>query len=324
MRKTPTGGLTAALIAAAAGIVVLAPGLTEAQDGGGFVWDDGSDGGWAESFGGVQTFTKPSADAIMGFSLPNTVAAVTVAGGDAVKTGDLLVRGDDAEQLAILEQTRLRAESSLGIDRVTKQAELAEIEYTRLKQAFDGGGGSQLEVDRARLAWETSKIDLLTAELNQELERRRLVQAEALLDKYRIRAPFDGIVDEVLVDPGDTMDNAQPVVRVVRIDPLWIDVPMPVDQTLELGLSGGEPVWALVDTPDRSVVVRGEVIEVSPLADYASRSRRVRVAIENPDMLPPGLRVWVRFDDPGEAWNGSGEPATAKRDAPASITEPAR
>ncbi|MEM1330861.1 MAG: efflux RND transporter periplasmic adaptor subunit [Planctomycetota bacterium] len=284
-----------------------APSALVAQDGaaedlrwsGG--WSDG-DSAWAQSFGGVQTFTKPSADAIMGFTLPNLVTAVLVAGGDEVKQGDLLVRGDDAEQLSILEQTRIRAESNLAIDRVRKQVELAGIEYQRLKDAFEGGGGSQLEVDRARLAWETSEIDLETAELNQELERTRLDQAEALLEKYRLRAPFDGLVDEVLVDPGDTLDNAQPVVRVVRIDPLWIDVPVPVEQTLELGLTEGAPAWVLIDTPERGAPVSGEILEVSPLADYASRSRRVRVAIENPGMLPPGLRVWVRFSEPSGEW----------------------
>lgn len=275
---------------------------------------DPGESAWAESFAGELTFTKPSGDAVMGFSVPTTVTEVLVEGGQAVKAGELLLRGEDAEQLAIVEQTRLRAESALSLRRAQKQAELAKLEYERSQDAFKNGGVNQIEVDRAKLTWETAEIDVQTAQLNQTLEQTRLTQAEALLDKYRLSSPFDGVVDEVYRDVGTSMDNAQPVVRVVSVDPLWIDVPAPTAKSIELGLADGGDAWVLIDTPGEPIVVKGAIIEVSPVADYASRSRRVRVEVANPGLLPPGLRCWVRFTEPEGEWASDTTASVAGRD----------
>lgn len=273
---------------------------------------DPDESAWAESFAGVLTFTKPSGDAIMGFSVPTTVTEVLVEGGQVVREGDLLIRGEDTEQLAIVHQTKLRAESGLALQRAQKQAELAKVEYDRSRDAFQQGGVNQIEVDRARLTWETAEIDVRTAELNEDLEQTRLEQAEALLAKYRLAAPFAGAVDEVFRDVGTSMDNAQPVVRVVRIDPLWIDVPAPTETTIELGLKRGDDAWILLDTPGEPILARGEIVEVSPVADYASRSRRVRVELPNDELLPPGLRCWVRFTAPQGEWAAEPESPEAE------------
>ncbi|TVQ63733.1 MAG: HlyD family efflux transporter periplasmic adaptor subunit [Phycisphaerales bacterium] len=257
---------------------------------------DGS--AWARPFEGVQTFTKPSRDSVMGFNAPTSVVEILVRGGELVSQGQLLIRGNDAEQIAIVKQTRLRAESALQVERAQKAADLTVVEFESTLEAFDRGGGSQFELDRSRLSMETARIDVESAKLNQDLERVRLEQAEALLEQLRIVAPFDGIVEEVGVELGRSIDRAQPAVRVVSIDPLWIDVPAPAADTIRLGLSAGDSAWVLVDSPERRGVLEGRIIEVSPVADYASRSRRVRVEVENPEGLPPGLRVWVRFTEP--------------------------
>lgn len=295
--------VAAGAIALAAGGLALLASSASGQSGG---WGgerarfdpDGS--AWAQPFEGVQTFTKPSRDSVMGFNAPTSVVEILVRGGERVSRGQLLVRGNDAEQIAIVKQTRLRAESELQVQRAQKAADLASVEFESTQDAFERGGTSQFELDRSRLAMETARIDVESAKLNQDLERVRLEQAEALLEQLRIVAPFDGIVEEVGVELGRSIDRAQPAVRVVSIDPLWIDVPAPAAETIRLGLSAGDSAWVLMDSPERRGVLEGRIIEVSPVADYASRSRRVRVEVANPEGLPPGLRAWVRFTEPPE------------------------
>jgi len=293
------GALALAACGLAAGVLAAA---TPRGGGGldsGFRFDP-DESAWAEPFGGVQTFTRPSRDSVMGFNAPTRVVEILVRGGQRVTAGQLLIRGDDAEQLAIVRQTALRAESELQVERAQKAADLAAVEYGSTQDAYGRGGSSQFELDRSRLAMETARIDVETAKLNQALEHVRLDQARALLAQLRIEAPFDGIIDEVAVELGRSIDRAQPAIRVVSIDPLWIDVPAPAGETIRLGLKDGDPAWVLVDAPEARGVRVGRVIEVSPVADYASRSRRVRVEVENPGSLPPGLRVWVRFTEPDE------------------------
>ncbi|MEM9065556.1 MAG: efflux RND transporter periplasmic adaptor subunit [Planctomycetota bacterium] len=257
---------------------------------------------WAEGFDGAPSFTKPSADAVMGFTVATRVTQTLVKGGELVDEGQVLIRGDDGEQLAILDQTRMRVESDLTLRRATKEEALAKVEFERAQEGFERQGVSTRELDRARLTWETAEIGVETAKFNTQLERSRLVQARALLDQYRITAPFDGVVEEVYRVPGSSVDRTEAVIRVVRVDPVWIDVPVPTEETIARGLSDGDEAWVLIDTPDGGFLGSGKIIEVSPVADFASGTRRVRVELPNPGRLPPGLRCWTRFDTPSEGW----------------------
>ena len=47
----------------------------------------------------------------------------------------------------------------------------------------------------------------------------------------------------------------------------------------------------------------GTSTEVSPVAYFATRQRRVRVEVPNPDGWPAGLPAWVRFTAPDGEWS---------------------
>jgi len=265
-------------------------------------------------FGGSRTFTKPSKDAEIGFQVPTQVMEVPVSGGDRVEEGDLLIRGDDAEEMALLEIQKMRAETDLPVLRAQEQFELAKVEFEMQTEAYENGGATEQEVNRARVNMRIAELDVDQAKQNLEQERLQYERLKARSTRFRLTAPFDGRVASVEASPGDTVQESQPIVRVVRIDPLWIDVNAPVRQTIRMGLSEGDPAWAMVDVATGARVVKGRIIEVSPVAEFASRQRRVRVEIPNPEKWPPGLATWVRFDPPPARW----EKLTLTRgDAPA-------
>lgn len=255
-------------------------------------------------FGGDRFFTIPSKDAEIGFQISTQVTAVLVKGGQEVLHGAMLVRGDDAEEVALIEIQRQRSETDLPVRRAKEQAELAKVEYDLQVQAQQAGGATETEVNRARVNLRIAELDVEQAEENGMQERLQLGRLEARLTRFRLTAPFDGRVDSVVVVEGDTVGEGQPVVRVVQIDPLYIDVHAPVAETMTKGLREGDKAWALVDVPEGARVLEGKIIEVSPVAQFASRKRRVRVEVSNPEGWPPGLAAWVRFEDPGAAWEG--------------------
>jgi len=260
------------------------------------------------TFGGEKAFTRPSQDAIMGFALPTTLRELLVKGGDVVKRGDLLARGDDAEESALLESQILRADSKLPVDRAQKAVELQRFEYDQLLNLEREGGGSAQELERARLSLEAAKIDHETAKFNQEQERVQVARVEARVDRYRIRAPFDGTVDTIFVDIGTSLSDSDNVLRVVDIDPLEIDVAAPTELTLadetigRMDVSVGQPAWVLLDLPGRPRVLVGTVTEVSAVADSRSATRRIRVEVPNPSRILAGVTAYVRFTEPQGAW----------------------
>lgn len=256
-------------------------------------------------FAGVKAVTRPSRDAIMGFALPTEVREILVRGGESVRKGQLLVRGDDTEPVAGLELQRLTAASDFEVQKAEKVAEMTALTFARTEQARSGGGANQQELDRDRLARDAAKIDVEFERLRHAQQQIRVRQFEAAVDRLRLTAPFDGQVDQVMVDVGQIVRETEKILRIVQIDPVWIDVAAPTDTTVTHALKPGSKAWALVELGTRLVLLDAKVVEVSPVSDAASRTRRVRVELANPagpDQLVPGEPAWVRFTPPTDDW----------------------
>ncbi len=254
-----------------------------------------------KSFDGIKAVTRPSRDAIMGFSASTRVMELLVAGGQTVTKGQLLIRGDDAEDAIVVKLQELRSATDLPVQKAKKAAELAKIEYERYKEAQAKGSASPTEVDRARVSKEGADIDVGQAEVTQQQEAVQVDRLKARVEKLRIVAPFNGVVDQLSVDLGQTVSESDKIVRVVNVDPLWIDVPVPTGKTLDL--QSESKCWVLMDLPGQTSVRQGKVIEVSAVADAASGTRRVRVALPNPSKTVAGVTAYVRFSEPSEAWS---------------------
>jgi len=279
-----------------------APGLDERQ------WEK-----LLGAFGGSKGVSRPSQDAVMGFSLPTNVQATTVKeivkrGGMEVNAGDIILKGDDAEDRILLKLQEERVAKPLAVDRAKAAMELSEVEYNRVRDAFERGGSGTQEVDRARLQAQVSRIDWELAVSNDLQEKIQLERLQERVVRYNIVAPFDGTVDLVNADIGLVVGGNEKVVRVVDVDPLWVDVPVPTADRATWELSVGAKAWALASVAGVPRVVEARVIEVAPTADPASRTRRIRVEVPNPPStsaaaprLLAGEALWVRFTQPDQA-----------------------
>lgn len=262
------------------------------------------------AFAGTKGVSRPSQDAIMGFSLPTSVKEIARRSGEDVRKDDLIVRGDDGEDAALLKLQKSRVERPLPVERAKAAMDLAEVEYNRLKEVLARGGSGTQEVERARLSFEVARIDYLTAQNAFDQELIQLERMQARVDRYRLLAPFEGVVDTVNIDVGQVLEANEKVVRVVDVDPLWIDVAPSTEDQGTLALKPGDKAWLLCDVAGAARMGVGRVIEVAPTADPASRTRRVRVELPNPpgpSRLLAGEPVWVRFSAPREGWNAQSQ-----------------
>jgi RND family efflux transporter MFP subunit len=273
--------------------------------------EGGTKAGWqptataraAAEFGGEQCFTRASRAATLGFTFPVEIAEVKVRGGQRVKAGDLLVRARDEDVVAQRDLQKILADTGLEIARTKATLDQAEVELSAQEQLKERNRGTApIEYDRAKATVEVRRAEYELAKLQQTQQKLTLVAREAQLERYRIRAPFDGIVDSVAVDAGDVKRETDAVLRLVATEPLWMDVPTPTSLTLTLGLKAGDAAWVLLDTPGEPDVRVGRVIEVGAEADPGSSTRRVRVEVANPAGLPSGITAWVRFSEPSAEW----------------------
>lgn len=243
----------------------------------------------------VEAISEPSHDLELGFTVPGRVLEVLVRPGDRVKLGDALIRLDDREGAAQVRLFELRSESTLEADAAEAAWKLAVNEEGRVRDAHAKGGAAAFEVERAELESRRSFLAFELFKQRQQETAIQLQQARAQHDRFSLEAPLAGTVEEVLVEPGEMVEETRPVLRLVVIDPLRIDAPAPIG--VAAGLAVGGPAWIrFKDAPD-APPLEGRIVNIAAVADPGSETRRVRVEAANPGAMPAGSHVEVVFSD---------------------------
>lgn len=250
-----------------------------------------------ECFGQTEAITKARHDLRLGFTVPGKVLVRYVHPGDHIKKGDILIKLEDKEGLAQIAIWKFRSESNVGIDQAKASLELAQIEEDKTRELLAKNAANAHELKKAELTTQVQQLAVQKAQREQEEARRQLQITEAKHDSYTLRAPLDGVIEQILVDVGEVVENLQPMVELVVTDPLRVDVPVPLDQTMSLKV--GAPAWVQARVAEQlEPAVVGKIVHMANVADSASNTRLVRVEFPNPSNYPAGGQVVVSFTDP--------------------------
>jgi multidrug efflux system membrane fusion protein len=179
--------------------------------------------------------------------------------------------GDKVETHTILVQQYDAAEAAYLAQK--------RVDLKRLESAQKRGAATDLEVEHAKL-----EVQI----------------AEIRVDNMKLKSPIDGFVEKLEVEVGESIQALVDVIRIVKIDPLWVDVYVPQDKARDLKVDDN----ALVNfsEPDKTTLT-GKIIFVSRAADAASDTRRVRIEMPNTTGRPSGEHVLVSFNGIGEIKN---------------------
>ena len=146
--------------------------------------------------------------------------------GSRVKAGDELLRLDSATLRLSLEQSR--AEQA----REGSNLRYARAEFQRLDRLHQQKSASQSQYDKAR-------YDVEQAELAEQLARVQVRQIEAQLQRTHIFAPFDGVVNEHFIQPGEHVDAGEQALELVNPDQPDIRLRAPIAWARQLATRPG-------------------------------------------------------------------------------------
>ncbi len=236
----------------------------------------------------IEAITKPSQEVKLGFVRPGLLGKLLVKEGQAVKEGELLAQQDDSAEQAQLEQLKDSAEDLTRVKAAQSQLEQKKVDLTKMEDAFKKGASTLLEVQHARLDVIIGGFQLDVENFQRKQDALKQKELQLQIERMKIKSPVTGLVEEVLIHEGECSDALAKVVRVVKIDPLWVDVPMPLALTRKL------PIGAEVEVLFGAAPVKGKVIFMAAVADAASTTRLVRVEVPNPTGRPAGEHVAVK------------------------------
>ncbi len=212
--------------------------------------------------------------------LAGLVETVLVATQQSVRRGQVVARMQ-SPGLADVQHTYLQASA---------QHQLAKSALDRDEKLFaeDLIAKSRLEATRSRHQETSADI----AERTQAL--RATGMSDAAIGQLRggrgvasaiaLTAPLDGVVLEQLAVAGQRLDAAAPVMKIARLDPLWVEVQVPVDRLAGI-VNGAE---ASIPTAD----AKGRVVSVGRAVASGTQTVAVRVEVRNgAARLRPGQLV---------------------------------
>jgi len=266
----------------------------------------------AQEPAGVEAFSRPRRDVALSFMRPGVVAKVLVAEGDRVKAGQAIIQLDDSAERIQVEQLRAEAEDMIRIEAAQAQWNQTQVDLKKIERAFLSGGATELELQHAKLDVEIKRLTLELERFNKKQNELKYQEAKVMLDRMRMLSPIDGTVETVAVKEGEGVEALARVVRVVQTDPLWIDVPVPLEQGPH-GLAIGRAATVVFDSGDgEHRRATGKIIKIGSVADAAGGTLDVRVEVANPSHRPAGERVYVTFPPP-EAAGGIGPDVVTSR-----------
>ncbi|MFG0331613.1 MAG: efflux RND transporter periplasmic adaptor subunit [Phycisphaerales bacterium] len=249
---------------------------------------------------GYPAIAYPSRAMALSFTRPGVIAEIPVEENARVVKNEVLVRLKSDVQQHVVEVQRLAAENELAIETAEARLDLAEFDLNSQLEASQRDATSPRELERARIEHTVRRIELDDAK-RVHLQAKAAYERElAVLDEMTLKSPIDGHVIRIDHEVGEAVDGLEPVVRVVQIDPLWLDVEVPVALGMRIEPESSAVIhWRdLTDHPPFDA----RVVFVSPVVDSEANRIVVRVEVDNPDEIPAGLHATVQFPEAQEAF----------------------
>ena len=230
---------------------------------------------------------EPQRVAEIGSPVIGVVETLLVERGDRVTKGQVIavLRGDVERAAVGVAQSRADAEAE-------EQAASAAAAHARqrLIRAKDLHGQNFISdnaLDQAKV-----ESDLADRKLAQLRDQRRIPARErelasTQLAQRTIRSPFDGVIVERYVSPGERVET-KPLLRVAQVDPLKVLVVVPASLYGRVSVGAGVAV-----TPQlpNAAPLRARVTLVDALIDAPSNTFRIQLELPNPERnVPAGLR----------------------------------
>jgi multidrug resistance efflux pump len=281
----------------------------------------------------------------VGSRVGGRVKSVRAEEGFMVRAGDVLVELEPydlierrAEAAAVLAERSARldelvagprpqeiAAARASVEAAAAQRDLAQLNFDKVKKSFEGGAASPEELDRA-----TQQLKSATAELERATQQHKLLeagtrpeeiaQAKAALEQAKaslsaierqveelvVKAPLDGRVEAVDLEPGDLIAANAPVLSLTDLRTVWVRAFVP---ERHLNLQNGQAVRVTVDSfPGRSFRARVTFIasqgEFTPSNVQTPEERskqvfRIKATLEEgTDVLRPGMAADVWLEGP--------------------------
>ncbi len=182
-----------------------------------------------------------------------TLERVFVEEGQKVKKGTLLAQINDSGLQEQLEQLEI-------------QTNFAKENFERVQRLWENNIGSEIQYLKSKADYETSQ--------------KGVDQMSDMLSKTKIYAPFDGIIDEIISNPGSSMvPGISQILRLVNLETVYAEAFVSEKYISNVSAE----TEALVRIPLLEKEIKSVITQTGNFINPNNRTFRIEVPVENPD-----------------------------------------
>lgn len=211
------------------------------------------------------------------------VTGLSVARGDRVTAG---------QPLLVMESPSFVSQQRDYLQAVQQEV-LATREFNRNSRLIESNAVAQRVLEASQT--EARQASIVVA------ERRQMLRLSGLLDEaiskltteaainasLSVAAPRPATVVDIVVSPGQRVEQTAPLVKLAQLSPLWVEIAVPASNIRAIRPGAKVEV--------EGYATSGQVVLVSETADAATQTVLVRAEVANTGDLRPGQTAQARI-----------------------------
>jgi RND family efflux transporter MFP subunit len=222
---------------------------------------------------------------------------VLVRRSDRVQKGQVVATLESRAEQAAAELARFKSEA-LGPTRTAEnKIEFSKRKYQRRKEMAAEKLMSAQDRDDAEAEYKLAEAELLVAKESRQLAKIELEQQRSQLNLRTIRSPFDGVVVDQMLYPGEIVEpggTKKAILRLAQLDPLRVHVILPMAAFGKV--NPGAAVTVTPEVPSGSRYA-AKVRTIDKLIDAASGTFAVFLEMPNPKLaVSAGVKCKAELD----------------------------
>lgn len=236
---------------------------------------------------GFECLIEPSQVVELRSSVDGVIATVQVQRGDVLRKGQVLVELQSAADRAAVELARYRAQMQGQLAAARNRLDYAGKKLARLTDLQQQNYASAQSRDEADAERRLAESELQVAVENRELAQIDYHRAKEQLALRTLASPFNGVVVDRFLNPGDLAESGsgrKPVLRLAQVDPMKVDVVLPAALFGKLKVGQKAQVASALGGVRYVAIVK----QVDRVIDAASGTFVARLELPNPQMQVPG------------------------------------
>lgn len=215
---------------------------------------------------------------IMGY-----VNRIYVKQGDVVKAGQLLmvINSDDIRAK--------RAQASSMITEAEAAYKSAERDYERFSKLHSKRSVSDKEL-------ENMELNKVSMRAKLQMARQSLREVNSMLEYTNIKAPFNGVITQKLIDEGSTASPGMPLLVIEQTGDL--DVTASIPENYIQYMKTGD--YVNIEIKSANANIKGRISELSPSASLTGGQYSMKVSLSPEDRAGLKAGMYAGIQIPGK------------------------